>query len=54
VRCGDALLRLHGLSAPDRVWAIIRGTEHSTPAGREDRPLTQRLDRGERVVWSAR
>jgi hypothetical protein len=48
------MLRLHGLSAPDRVWAIIRGSEHATPAGREDRPLAQRLDRGERVVWSAR
>jgi hypothetical protein len=48
------MLRLHGLSAPDRVWAIIRGSEHATPPGREDRPLAQRLDRGERVLWSAR
>ena len=47
-------LRLHGLAAPPRVLAIIRGTEDATPAGSEDRPLAQRLDSGERVVWSAR
>jgi hypothetical protein len=47
-------LRLHGLAAPTRVWAIVRGSEDVTPVGRDDRPLAQRLDRGERVVWSAR
>jgi hypothetical protein len=47
-------LRLSGLAAPTRVWAIVRGSEDVTPVGRDDRPLAQRLDRGERVVWSAR
>ena len=47
-------LRLLGLSAPDRVWAIVRGTEDITPVGTGERPLAQRLDPGERVLWSAR
>lgn len=46
-------LKLSGLLAPDRVWAIIRGAEDLAPAGHGERPLGQRLDRGERVVWSA-
>jgi len=45
-------LKLSGLLAPDRVWAIIRGAEDLAPAGQGERPLGQRLDRGERVVWS--
>jgi hypothetical protein len=48
------LLQLRGLAAPDRVWAIIRGVESSIEPHRGDRPLGQRLDDGERVVWSAR
>ncbi|HVU01573.1 MAG TPA: hypothetical protein VHE30_07465 [Polyangiaceae bacterium] len=48
------LLELRGVAAPDRVWAIIRGVENSIEPHRGDRPLTQRLDDGERVVWSAR
>jgi hypothetical protein len=47
------MLRLSGLTAPDRVWAIIRGAEDVAPRGDGIRPLTQRLDQGERVVWSA-
>jgi hypothetical protein len=47
-------LRLVGVTAPDRVWAIVRGTEDITPVGSDKRPLAQRLDRGERVVWAAR
>lgn len=47
-------LVLHGVAAPDRVWAIIRGVATTVPAGLGERPLTQRLDEGERVVWSAR
>lgn len=43
---------LHGLVAPDRVWAIIRGVTPSTPAGDGHRLLAQRLDDGERVLWS--
>ena len=47
-------LRLTGVTAPARVAAIIDGTEDVTPAAGDDRPLTQRLESGERVVWSAR
>jgi hypothetical protein len=47
------LLQLRGVVAPDRVWAIIRGAETSIDHHAGDRPLTQRLDDGERVVWSA-
>lgn len=48
------LLQLRGVVAPDRVWAIIRGVESSIGVHKGDRPLAQRLDTGERVVWSAR
>jgi hypothetical protein len=41
-----------GIVAPDRVWAIIRGVTPSTPAGDGQRLLAQRLDDGERVLWS--
>ena len=45
---------LPGLVAPDRVWAIMRG-DHGPPRPRGDghRLLAQRLDDGERVMWSA-
>jgi hypothetical protein len=46
-------LRLSGLTAPDRVWAIVRGAEAVAPRGYCDRPLTQRLDEGEHVLWAA-
>jgi hypothetical protein len=48
------MLRLSAVSAPDRVWAIVRGAEDLAPIGRGERPLAQRLDSGERVIWSAR
>jgi hypothetical protein len=41
-----------GLIAPDRVWAIIRGVTPAAPAGDGHRLLAQRLDDGERVLWS--
>lgn len=47
-------LRLSGLVAPDRVWAIVRGAEDVAPAGQGERPVGQRLDQGERVIWTAR
>jgi hypothetical protein len=47
------LLQIRGVVAPDRVWAIIRGAQSSIEPHRGDRPLTQRLDDGERVVWSS-
>lgn len=46
-------LSLPGLVAPDRVWAIVRGITPSAPAGDGHRLLAQRLDDGERVVWSS-
>jgi hypothetical protein len=46
-------LTLQDIEGPDRLWAIIRGVEPSAPLGRSDRPLSQRLDVGERVLWSA-
>jgi hypothetical protein len=45
-------LTLHDVEAPDRLWAIIRGVEPSAPLGSGERPLAQRLDLGERVLWS--
>lgn len=47
------LLRLPGVAAPDRVWAIVRGAADVAPLGSAGMPIGQRLDRGERVVWSA-
>lgn len=46
-------LLLHDLEAPDRVFALIRGSEPTDFAGYGDVPLTDRLDRGERVLWGA-
>ncbi len=49
------VLKLYGVRAPDRVWAIVRGAEAIAPSGQHaERPLAQRLDHGERVIWSAR
>ncbi len=44
---------LSGVRAPDRLWAIVRGVTASVPLGDGDRDLAQRLDPGERVLWSA-
>ena len=45
-------LTLSDVDAPDRLWARVRGVEASAPLGNGDRPLAQRLDAGERVLWS--
>jgi hypothetical protein len=45
-------LTLPDVDAPDRLWALIRRVEASAPLGHGDRPLAQRLDPGERVLWS--
>lgn len=45
-------ITLPGVVAPDRVWAILRGVTPSAPAGDGHRLLAQRLDEGERVLWS--
>jgi hypothetical protein len=44
---------LADVEAPDRLWAIVRGLTPSAPQGDGTRPLAQRLDDGERVLWSA-
>lgn len=44
---------LPGVQAPDRLWAIVRGLTPGAPLGDGNRPLAQRLDEGERVLWSA-
>ncbi len=45
-------LSLNDVEAPDRLWATVRGIEPSAPLGSGGRPLAQRLDPGERVLWS--
>lgn len=45
-------LTLSDIAGPDRLWAIVRGLTPSAPLGDGDRPLAQRLDEGERVLWS--
>ena len=46
-------LVLHAVEAPDRLWAVVRGVAPPLTLGDGDRPLAQRLDEGERVLWSA-
>jgi hypothetical protein len=41
------------VETPDRLWAIVRGLTPSAPLGDGTRPLAQRLDEGERVLWTA-
>ena len=45
-------LTLSGVTGPDRLWAIVRGMTPCAPLGQGSRPLGQRLDPGERVLWS--
>lgn len=47
-------LTLADVEAPDRLWAIVRGLTPGAPLGDGTRPLAQRLDDGERVLWTAR
>ncbi len=46
-------LTLSDVEAPDRLWAKIRGAQPSEAMGDGDRPVSQRLQEGERVLWSA-
>lgn len=46
-------LTLPDVEAPDRLWALVRGLTPSAPQGDGTRSLAQRLDDGERVLWSA-
>lgn len=48
------LVRLHGLAAPDRVLAMLRGQESHSESNAGNRSMSQRLEDGERVLWSAR
>jgi hypothetical protein len=45
-------LTLSDVAGPDRLWAIVRGLTPSAPQGDGERPLGQRLDEGERVLWT--
>jgi hypothetical protein len=48
------LLTLQGVTAPDRVWDIIRGLDAIADPSTAGRALGQRLEPDERVLWSAR
>lgn len=48
------LIRLRGLAAPDRVWALVRGMGTRSDSNAGTRCVSQRLEEGERVIWSAR
>ncbi len=45
-------LTLTDVVGPDRLWAIVRGLTPSAPQGDGNRSLGQRLDEGERVLWT--
>jgi hypothetical protein len=45
-------LTLSDVVGPDRLWAIVRGLTPSAPLGDGERSLGQRLDDGERVLWT--
>jgi hypothetical protein len=45
-------LTLSDVVGPDRLWAIVRGLTPSAPLGNGQRSLGQRLDDGERVLWT--
>ncbi len=47
-------LTLADVEGPDRLWAIVRGLKPSAPLGDGSLPLAQRLDDGERVLWTAK
>jgi hypothetical protein len=47
------LIRLGGLAAPDKVWALIRGVDSKSESNAGERCVSQRLEEGERVLWSA-
>jgi hypothetical protein len=44
---------LHDVEAPDVLFALIRNTQANAFAGYADVKLTDRLDRGETVLWGA-
>ncbi len=46
------LLRLTGLAAPDKVWALIRDIGSRSESNAGVRCISQRLEDGERVLWS--
>jgi hypothetical protein len=46
-------LTIQDVETPDRLWSIIRGVEPGAPLGSGERSLGQRLDVGERVLWTA-
>jgi hypothetical protein len=46
-------LMLHDVQGPDVLYAAIRGSHPTEFAGYGDVGITDRLDRGERVLWGA-
>ncbi len=46
-------LSLADVETPDCLWAVVRGVPVGAPLGDGERPLAQRLDEGERVLWTA-
>lgn len=46
-------ITLPDLEAPDAVWAEIRGVDATPVLGDRVRPLGQRLDPAERILWTA-
>jgi hypothetical protein len=47
------LIRLVGVAAPDKVLALVRGVRTRSESNAGRRSVTQRLEEGERVLWSA-
>lgn len=47
-------LKLEGVESPDGVWAIVRDAQDVAAASNGNLPVTQRLDRGERILWAAK
>ena len=45
-------LTMVDVESPDKVWALVRGAAVAATLGHGERPLAQRLEEGERVLWS--
>lgn len=47
-------LKLEGIECPDGVWAIVRDAKVAATSGMGALSVSQRLDHGERILWSAK
>jgi hypothetical protein len=45
-------LTLSDVEAPDRVWATVRGVSHAEAMGDGGRPVAQRLEDEEKILWT--